>query len=93
MFNTRFLSASSFNRAAVFSSRPVLVAISIVVLFQLLFTYAQPMQFLFQTAALDAVTWAEIIIVASTVFFLVEVEKCTLQRFTHIPSKAQSLEA
>jgi len=62
-----------------------------VVLFQLLFTYASPMQFLFQTEALDTVTWAEIVIIASTVFFLVEVEKFTFRRFTHIHPKAHSL--
>lgn len=91
LLNARFLLASSFNRAGVFGSRPVLVAISIVVLFQLLFTYASPMQFLFQTEALDTVTWAEIVIIASTVFFLVEVEKFTFRRFTHIHPKAHSL--
>jgi magnesium-transporting ATPase (P-type) len=87
LFNARFLSASSFNRAGIFGSRPVLVAIGIVVLFQLLFTYAPPMQFLFQTAALDMGTWAEIVMIASTVFFLVEVEKFFLRRFWSIPSR------
>jgi len=88
LFNARFLSASSFNRAGVFGSRPVLIAIGIVVLFQLLFTYAPPMQFLFQTAALDPGTWAEIVMIASTVFFLVEVEKFIFRRFAPVPPKA-----
>jgi magnesium-transporting ATPase (P-type) len=80
LFNARFLFASSFNRAGIFGSRPILVAIGLVVVFQLLFTYAPPLQFLFQTVALDAVTWAEIVVISSTVFFLVEMEKYVFRR-------------
>jgi magnesium-transporting ATPase (P-type) len=81
LFNARFLLASSFNRVGIFGSRSVLTAIGLVVVFQLLFTYAPPMQFLFQTEAIDAVTWAEIVAIASSVFFLVEVEKFAFRRF------------
>lgn len=81
LFNARFLLAPSFNRDGIFGSRPVLIAIGLVVLFQLLFTYAPPMQFLFQTEAVDALTWAEIVVISSTVFFLVEAEKYVLRRF------------
>jgi len=80
LFNARFLLASSFNRAGIFGSRPVLIAVGLVVVFQLLFTYAPPMQFLFRTEAIDAVTWAEIVVISSTVFFLVETEKYLLWR-------------
>ena len=80
LFNARFLLASSFSRAGIFGSRPVLVAVGLVVLFQLLFTYAPPMQFLFRTEAIDAMTWAEIVVISSTVFFLVELEKYVLRR-------------
>jgi magnesium-transporting ATPase (P-type) len=80
LFNARFLLASSFNRAGIFGSRPILAAIGLVVVFQFLFTYAPPLQFLFQTVALDAVTWAEIVIISSTVFFLVEMEKYVFRR-------------
>jgi magnesium-transporting ATPase (P-type) len=80
LFNARFLLASSFNRAGIFGSRPLLAAIGLVVVFQLLFTYAPPLQFLFQSVALDAVTWAEIVVISSTVFFLVEMEKYILRR-------------
>ncbi len=81
LFNARFLLAPSFNRAGLFGSRPILTAIGLVVVFQLLFTYAPAMQFLFQTVALDAATWAEIVAIASTVFLLVEVEKFAFRRF------------
>jgi magnesium-transporting ATPase (P-type) len=80
LFNARFLLAPSFSRAGIVGSRPVLTAIGLVVVFQLLFTYAPPMQYLFHTEAIDAVTWAEIIIIASTVFILVETEKYLRRR-------------
>ncbi len=83
LFNARFLLASSFNRAGIFGSRSILTAIGLVVLFQLFFTYAPPMQFLFQTEAIDVVTWVEIVIIASTVFFLVEVEKSVFRRIAN----------
>jgi magnesium-transporting ATPase (P-type) len=85
LFNARFLLASSFNRAGIFGSRSVLTAIGLVVVFQLLFTYAPPMQFLFRTEAIDAVTWAEIVAIASSVFFLVELEKFAFRRFAETP--------
>ena len=80
LFNARFLLAPSFNRAGLLGSRPVLIAIGLVISFQLLFTYAPPMQFLFQTEPLDAVTWAEIVAISSSVFFLVEIEKWVLRK-------------
>ncbi len=87
LFNARFLLASSFNRAGIFGSRPVLTAIGLVITFQLLFTYAPPMQFLFQTEAIDAATWAEIVVISSTVFFFVETEKYVVRRFAHNSEK------
>ncbi len=85
LLNMRFLFVSSLSRAGLFGSRPVLVAIGIVFLFQLLFTYAPPMQFLFHTQALDIATWVQIVLVASTVFILVEVEKLGLRRLMPAP--------
>jgi len=83
LLNSRYLLASSFSRAGILGSRPVLIAIGLVVMFQLLFTYASPLQFLFQTEAIDLVTWVEILVISSTVFFLVEAEKCVIRRFAH----------
>ena len=70
----------ALKRAGNFGSRPVLIAGGLVIVFQLLFTYAPPMQFLFYTEALDAATWAEIVAISATVFFLVEVEKYVIRR-------------
>ncbi len=80
LFSARFLRASSFTVGGLFGSRPVLIAIALVAAFQMLFTYAAPMQFLFRTEGLDAATWLAIVGVSSTVFFLVEIEKALLRR-------------
>jgi hypothetical protein len=51
----------------------------VVTVFQLVFTYAPPLQFLFDTRALDPVAWLRIILVAATVLFVVELEKAVLR--------------
>ena len=75
----------------------MLVAVAAVVLFQLLFTYAWPLQALFATTALDLAAWGRILLVAASVFFLVELEKWLLRRRARRPAaglaRAQSLTA
>jgi hypothetical protein len=51
------------------------MAISLLVIFQALFTYLPTMQLLFKTTAIDLATWLRIFVVASSVLFLVEAEK------------------
>ena len=75
LLNSRYLHDTVLNREGLFGNRYVLWAIGLVVVFQLLFTYAPPMQTLFGTAPIDAVTWGIIVLVASSVFILVEMEK------------------
>ena len=80
LFNTRFLTASALTWKAWLGSRPALLAVAVVVVFQLLFTYAWPLQALFATTALDAAAWGCILLVAISVFFLVEIEKWLRRR-------------
>ncbi len=75
LFNTRYITASTFNLEGLLGNRYVLWAVGLVLLFQMLFTYTPPMQHLFKTVALDAEDWLRIVLVASTVFPLVELEK------------------
>ena len=84
LFNARFLSESSFNRAGLLGNRWALLAVGLVVLLQALFTYFPPMQNLFRTEPLSPTVWAGVLAVASTVFFLVEIEKCVLRRLNRI---------
>ncbi len=80
LFNTRHLTASALSREAWLGNRVVLLAVAAVVLFQLLFTYAWPLQALFATTALEAAAWGRILVVAAAAFVLVELEKWLLRR-------------
>ena len=75
LFNSRYITDSVFNWAGLTGNRYVLIAIGILIIFQLGFTYLAPMQSLFGTAAIDFSVWLRILVVASSVLFLVELEK------------------
>ena len=80
LFNSRRLSAPILNREGLFGSRPVLIAIALVLALQLAFTYAPPLQNLFASRAIDVEQWLRIVTVASSVLFLIEIEKAALRR-------------
>jgi len=80
LFSARYLCASALNRAGLFGSVYVLLAIALLVLMQLVLTYAPPMQALFGTAALSLQHWLVIVVVASSALWLVEAEKWWLRR-------------
>jgi magnesium-transporting ATPase (P-type) len=75
LFNSRYITAPVFNWAGLTGNRYVLIAITILIFFQLGFTYLTPMQSLFGTTAIDFRIWLRIVLVSSTVLFLVELEK------------------
>lgn len=81
LINTRLPVASSLSVRGFFGSRPVLIALALVALFQLLWTYTAPMQFLFGSAALGADHWAYIWGAALVIFLAVEAEKAIWRRF------------
>jgi magnesium-transporting ATPase (P-type) len=80
LLNTRYLLDPSHTREGLVGSRPVLIAIGLVVFFQVLFTYVPFMQALFGTAAIDATAWLSIVAVSATVFVAVEIEKAVRRR-------------
>jgi magnesium-transporting ATPase (P-type) len=80
LFNSRYITASVFSRAGLTGNRYVLIAIAVLVIFQLGFTYLAPMQSLFGTAAIDFNMWLRILLVSSSVLFLVELEKYFVRR-------------
>ena len=80
LFNSRYITASVFNRAGFTGNPYVLIAIAVLILFQLAFTYLTPMQMLFGTTAIDLNMWLRIILVSSSVLFLVEIEKYFTRR-------------
>jgi magnesium-transporting ATPase (P-type) len=80
LFNSRYINASVFNWSGLTGNRYVLIAIAILIIFQLGFTYLKPMQSLFGTTAIDLNMWLRILIVSSSVLFLVELEKYFMRR-------------
>mgnify|MGYP001817629290 CR=1 FL=1 len=75
LFNSRYITGPVFNWAGLTGNRYVLVAIGVLIIFQVGFTYLAPMQSLFGTTAIDFTIWLRILLVASSVLFLVELEK------------------
>ncbi|MBK9128442.1 MAG: cation-transporting P-type ATPase [Phycisphaerales bacterium] len=81
LLSTRFILAPVLSLRGLLGSRPVLLAIVLVVGFQLLFTYAPVMQRLFGTAPIDWAAWALLAAVASSVLWIVEFEKWVVRRW------------
>lgn len=84
LFSARYLLAPSLNREGILGNRYVLYAIGLLILFQLAFTYFAPMQTLFKTVDIGIDAWIRIILVASTVLILVELEKMVLRRYASL---------
>jgi len=80
LLNCRRIAGPSWTRQGLFGSRPILLAIAVVALFQVLLTYLPVMQLLFHTAAIDAMAWLQIVGFGVGLFALVEVEKAILHR-------------
>jgi magnesium-transporting ATPase (P-type) len=81
LFNSRYMTAPVLNRDGLLGNRYVLYAVGLLILFQLAFTYLPPMQTLFGTAPIDSGVWLRILLVASSVLFIVELEKVLLRRW------------
>ena len=64
-------------------NRYVLYTVGLLIVLQLLFTYLPPMQHLFGTVDLGLADWRNILVVATSVFVLVEIEKLILRRRKH----------
>jgi len=87
LFSSRYIKDSVFNWTGFTGNKYVLIAISILIVFQLGFTYLTPMQSLFGTTAIDLDIWLRIIIVSSSVLFLVELEKYIVRMKDRLNSK------
>lgn len=81
LFNVRYFTASAFNLGILTGNKVALSVSALLVVFQLLFTYAPPMQHLFQSAALDAMSWLVILGLGVLKFLAVEAEKAVWRAF------------
>ncbi|WP_108651769.1 cation-transporting P-type ATPase [Dongshaea marina] len=81
LFNARYFLQCSLSYQGFFENRYALLACGLLILLQLLFTYSLPMQQMFDTRPLDWVDWGRILIITSSVLWLVELEKALLRHF------------
>jgi len=79
LFNSRYITAPVFNRARFTGNPYVLMAIAVLVTFQLYFTCLLLLQTLFGTVVIGIDIWLRIVLITSTVLFLVEIEKVFLR--------------
>ncbi len=80
LFNVRHFTAHAFNWDILTGNRVALWMCALLISFQLLLTYAPPMQAVFQTAALDALSWTVIVGLGLLKFLAVELEKAVLRQ-------------
>ncbi|QJQ93993.1 MULTISPECIES: cation-transporting P-type ATPase [Halomonadaceae] len=80
LINSRFLINSTLSKEGFFGSRPVWLAIGIVILLQLAWTYLPFMQAIFESDALSAMHWLAILIGSLAIYLIVELEKAILRR-------------
>ena len=81
LLNSRYVVGRSLSLPGLFGSRPVLIAIGLVIAIQLGWTYLPFMQLLFEGAALSPSHWGIIVVVGLGLFVVVELEKWLLRRF------------
>ena len=79
LLNSRYLVDSSVSIKAHLGNRYLPMGIGAVVVLQLLFTYAPPLQALFDTEAVPFRTWPLLLVGGFAFFFLVEAEKLVLR--------------
>ena len=84
LFKPPYFTASAFNWAGLTGNCYLLIATGLFILYQLAFTYLAPMQFLFGSMANDLHIWLRILLVVSSVLFLVELEKSVVRRWERI---------
>ncbi|MEM7221798.1 MAG: HAD-IC family P-type ATPase [Pseudomonadota bacterium] len=83
LFNVRKLESSPLEGLFSRSARVAWLAVATVLVFQVLFTHAPFMQWLFQSRPLSAESWALCTAIAASIFLLVEAEKLITRRLLH----------
>ena len=80
LFSSRYIHAPAFNRAGILGNPYVLISVALVLVLQLLFTYAPPLQALFGSGAIDFAAWWRVTLFGALVFLIVEGEKWVVRR-------------
>lgn len=80
LFNARYLRAPVLNKEGLTGNPAVLIAVAVIILLQLLFTYLPLFQNVFGTAAIPVSDWLRIVGFTFSIFVLVEIEKYIIRR-------------
>ncbi|MGB0126421.1 MAG: HAD-IC family P-type ATPase, partial [Rhodocyclaceae bacterium] len=88
LFNVRHFMATALSRETLYGNPVALWASAVMVVLQLLLTYAPPMQQMFHTAPLGWESWWPILVLAGAMFLAVEVEKWVQRR---LPAKRNGI--
>ena len=83
LFNSRFIMRPALSLEGIFGNRVVLLVVGLLLVFQMVFTYAPPMQLWFGTEAIGPQDWLFVVSAGLGVFLLVEIEKALVRRFGH----------
>ena len=84
LLNLRLIHQPVLLGGALLRSRAMWIAIGVLVMLQLAFTYAPLMHTLFGTTAIGADDWARILVFGVAVFVIVELEKMVLRRLSWV---------
>ena len=93
LLNSRYLVDSSLSLSAHLTNKYLALGIGAVVILQILFTYAPPLQRLFGTAAIPARTWPWLFLGGLLFFLLVETEKLVIRSSKSLRSTVTAAEA
>jgi magnesium-transporting ATPase (P-type) len=77
--NARSFSSPGWRFPSLSHALPILVAITVVMILQLLLTYLPAMNLVFGTAPLSLEQWAIMLMIAASVFAVIEIERLTLK--------------
>lgn len=80
LFNCRRITESSLSIEGIFGNKVILLAVTVVIIFQILLTYLPVMQALFSTSSIGIDSWVRIITFGVLLFLLVEFEKFIYKR-------------
>ncbi len=80
LFTTRHLKANVLDREGLLGNRYLLLSIAVVLVLQIMYTYAPPMQLFFRSEGIGVESWIRIILLSSTVLFIVELDKFSYRK-------------
>jgi magnesium-transporting ATPase (P-type) len=81
LFNSRFIDRRSLSISGLTGNTKALIAVGLLLLLQLAFTYLGPVQTLFGTESITAADWGWVVAAGICVFLLVEAEKALMNRW------------